>query len=265
MAIDQTTPLRTLAHASKQQGAQPLKSNAGTEALIRRFYRSEDHPYRIFERTALPFAQPGSLVLDAGCGRTSDAGAFLTQHGARVVGLDLVDRGDNRIAFAKSNLEHLPIRSASIDLVISRSVMEHLQDPLSVWREVRRVLKPEGRFVFLTPNLFDYVSLVAKLVPNRLHPAIVRFAEGREEQDVFPTVYRSNTVGAIRRLGGEAGFDQPAVQYLTQYPSSLCFSRVAFLMGVGFERLVRIRPLQFLQPWLLVVVKPRRDALPGSH
>ncbi len=208
----------------------------------------------------MPFAQPGSLVLDAGCGRKSDAGGFLAQHGVRVVGLDLVDHGDDRIDFAKSNLEQLPIRSGSIDLVISRSVMEHLQDPLSVWKEVARVLKPEGRFVFLTPNLFDYVSLVAKLVPNRLHPAIVQFAEGREEQDVFPTVYRSNTPRAIRRLAREAGFEQPSVQYLTQYPSSLCFNRIAFLLGVGYERLVRIPPLRFLQPWLLVVVKPKQHA-----
>jgi ubiquinone/menaquinone biosynthesis C-methylase UbiE len=238
-----------------------LRTTAGTESLIRRFYRPEDHPYRIFERTAARFVQPGSLVLDAGCGRTSDAGAFLGKTGARVVGVDLVDRGDRRIAFAKSNLEQLPVRSASIDLVVSRSVMEHLQDPLSVWKEVRRVLKPEGQFVFLTPNLFDYVSLIAKLVPNHLHPAIIRFAEGREEQDVFPTVYRSNTVRAIRRLGEAAGFEQPSVQHLTQYPSALCFSRIAFLAGVGFERLVRLPPLRFLRPWLLVVVKPRRDGI----
>lgn len=217
----------------------------------------EDHPYRIFERTTLRFAKQTSRVLDAGCGRTSDAGAFLAQRGARVVGLDLVDDWDERISFAKSNLEQLPLRSESIDLVISRSVMEHLQDPLTVWKEVRRVLKPDGRFVFLTPNLLDYVSLVAKLVPNRLHPAIVRFAEGRQEQDVFPTVYRSNTPRAIRKLCWEAGFEEPSVEYLTQYPSSLCFSRIAFLMGVGYERLVRIRPLRFLQPWLLVVVRPK--------
>ena len=191
----------------------------------------------------------------------SDAGALLTESGARVVGLDLVDRGDNRIAFAKSQLEQIPIRTGTIDLVISRSVMEHLHDPLTVWKEVHRVLKPGGRFVFLTPNLFDYVSLVAKVVPNHLHPAIIRFAEGREEQDVFPTVYRSNSARAIRRLGAAAGFEQPSVQYLTQYPSALCFSRVAFLAGVGFERLVRLPPLRFLRPWLLVVVKPRRDGI----
>lgn len=227
-----------------------------TQALIRRFYRAEEHPYRIFESTVLPLAGPGARILDAGCGRRSEAGALLAQNGARVIGLDLVDRGDERIAFAKSNLEQLPLSSASMDLVISRSVMEHLRDPLSVWKEVRRVLKPEGSFVFLTPNFLDYVSILAWLIPNSLHPAIVQFVEGREEEDVFPTAYRCNTPRAIRRLASQAGFAEPSIRYLTQYPSSLRFSRIAFLLGVGYERFSRIPPLQFLQPWLLVVVKP---------
>lgn len=192
-------------------------------------------------------------MLDAGCGRRSEAGALLAHSGARVIGLDLVDCGDDRIAFAKSKLEQLPLPSTSIDLVISRSVMEHLQDPLSVWKEVGRVLKPEGSFVFLTPNFLDYVSLLASLIPNRLHPAIVRFAEGRETQDVFPTAYRCNTPRAIRTLASQSGFGAPSIRYLTQYPSALSFSRIAFLLGVGYERLSRLQPLRFLQPWLLVV------------
>jgi ubiquinone/menaquinone biosynthesis C-methylase UbiE len=234
-----------------------LRTPAVTESMIRKYYRPEDHPYRIFERTILPLVRPGALVLDAGCGRHSDAGAMLKGSGARVVGLDLVDDGDQRIAFAKSNLENLPVRTGSMDLVISRSVMEHLQDPLTVWREARRVLKSDGAFVFLTPNFLDYVSLVAWLIPNRLHPAIVRFVEGREEEDVFPTAYRCNTPGAIRRLAQQSGFGDPSVQYLGQYPSSLCFSRIAFMLGVGYERLVGTQPLRFLRPWLIVVVKPR--------
>jgi len=226
-----------------------------TEPLIRRFYRPEDHPYRIFERTVLATVPPRSLVLDAGCGTQSQVGALLAGNGARVLGVDLVDRGDPRISFAKSDLEHIPLRNASVDLVVSRSVMEHVRNPLIVWREVARILKPGKSFVFLTPNLFDYVSLIAKAIPNKLHGPIVRFAEGRAEQDVFPTMYRSNTPRAVRKLARNSGFEEPSIQYLTQYPSALCFSRIAFLLGVGYERFARMRPLRFLQPWLLVVAK----------
>lgn len=226
-----------------------------TDPLIRRFYRPEDHPYRIFERTALAAISARSVVLDAGCGTQSQVGTLLAGSGATVVGLDLVDRGDPRILFARSALESVPLRSASFDLVVSRSVMEHLRNPLAVWREIARILKPGKPFVFLTPNLFDYVSLIAKLTPNKLHPPIVRFVEGRAEQDVFPTMYRSNTPWAVRRLARVSGFEEPSIQFLTQYPSALCFSRIAFLLGVGYERMVRTRLLQLLRPWLLVVVK----------
>lgn len=95
---------------------------------------------------------------------------------------------------------------------------------------------------------------MASLIPNRLRPAIVHFAGGREEQDVFPTVYRCNTA-AIRSVARQSGFAKPSIQYLTQYPSALSFSRIAFLLGMGYERLTRVRQLRFLRPWLLVVAK----------
>lgn len=119
-----------------------------TEALIRKFYRAEEHPYRIFESTILRLIQSGSLVLDAGCGRRSEAGALLARNSARVIGLDLVDRSDENIMYAKSNLEQLPLPHESMDQVIARSVMEHLEDPSSVWKEIARVLKPRGSVYF---------------------------------------------------------------------------------------------------------------------
>jgi ubiquinone/menaquinone biosynthesis C-methylase UbiE len=196
-------------------------------------------------------AIPGCHVLDAGCGRTAEVGVRLADAGMRVVGIDLVDEGAPPIPFAKSNLEELPIRNSSVDLVVSRSVMEHIVTPEKVWREAYRVLKPGGWFVFLTPNAWDYVSVIARLIPNRYHPRIVHFCEGRDLEDVFPTVYRCNTPAQIRKYARAAGFETPSVRYLTQYPAALWFHPVAFTIGTGYERLTRLRALRFLQPWIL--------------
>jgi SAM-dependent methyltransferase len=46
--------------------------------------------------------------------------------------------------------ESLPYPDDAFDLVIAISVMEHVHDPLAVFREVHRVLRPEGAFYFHT-------------------------------------------------------------------------------------------------------------------
>ena len=47
--------------------------------------------------------------------------------------------------------------------------------------------------MFLTANMWDYGTLVARAVPNRFHAGIVKVVEGRAEEDTFPIAYKTNT------------------------------------------------------------------------
>jgi 2-polyprenyl-6-hydroxyphenyl methylase/3-demethylubiquinone-9 3-methyltransferase len=104
--------------------------------------------------------QPGTRVLDVGCGNGYTCGAFL-RRGCQVVGLDLSEQG---IALARQSypagrfelmaaddqiLEKLG--EAPFDLVISTEVVEHLYDPRSYARGCIAALKPGGRFICSTP------------------------------------------------------------------------------------------------------------------
>jgi SAM-dependent methyltransferase len=147
------------------------------------------------------------------------------------------------------------LADASVDLIISRSVFEHLVDPAAVYAEMARVLRPGGNLLFLTANMWDYGTLVARMVPNRFHAKVVKAVEGRDEEDTFPTAYRSNTRSAVERLAAGAGLQVRQFEYLSQYPNYLMFNGLAFFVGMCYEKLIsRWEILRALRGWILVTL-----------
>lgn len=97
----------------------------------------------------------------------------------------------------------LPYEDARFDLVISRYVLEHVRDPEFIAAELLRVTKPGGWICALTTNKWGYVALAARAVPNSLHRAALRLIQpSRKAEDIFPTAYRLNTPGALKRHFG---------------------------------------------------------------
>ncbi|MEO5698537.1 MAG: class I SAM-dependent methyltransferase [Burkholderiaceae bacterium] len=241
--------------------------SALAQRLLKRHYRAADHPYRQFERVADSLVQSHSVLLDAGCGRTVPVLRRYLGKARRLIGVELVPFTDvpPGIETYNADLSQLPLESESVDLIISRSVFEHLTDPESVYAEFARVLRPGGAIVFLTANMWDYGTTVARLVPNRFHAAIVKEVEGRAEADTFPTAYRTNTRRAVDRFARNAGLAVERFDYLGQYPNYLLFNGVLFFFGMCFERIVaKFSILKVLRGWILVVLrKPARDGLPG--
>lgn len=234
------------------------------QRLKDRYFR-DDHPYQIFEREVEYHLRPDHTLLDAGCGRTAPILGKFRNRARRLIGVDLVDFApvDDGLELHHGDLGAIPIEDSCVDIAMARSVMEHVTNPLRVYGEIHRALKPGGRFIFLTANLWDYASIIAKLVPNRFHPWLVSRTEGREEHDVFPVAYRTNTRGAIRKLAGQTGFEIVSFRYLGQYPSYFMFNGFLFLLATGYEKLIsRVPTLNFLQGWIFVTLrKPesRRD------
>ncbi len=101
-----------------------------------------------------------------------------------------------------------------------------------------RVLRPAGRVVILTSNLWFYAYFLALLIPNWVHPRIVRAMFGRAEADTFPTRYRANTRARLRRLLTRAGFKQRALLGYQRGAGYLDFSLPTLLVGAAYDRLV---------------------------
>ena len=101
---------------------------------------------------------PSTRLLDIGCGT-----AWLSEDFRDYVGVDTADdvvakaaeQGiDVRLASQDGTL---PFDDATFEGVILKDVLEHLTDPVSMVREVRRVLRPGGRVFASSPDAQRWV------------------------------------------------------------------------------------------------------------
>jgi SAM-dependent methyltransferase len=186
---------------------------------------------------------PQSRVLDLGCGRGGVV-ELVWRQVALGVGLDpdvpsLIEHRAPGMPVVRGVGERLPFTDSAFDLVVCVWVMEHLAAPLTVLREVRRVLRPGGHFLFLTPNLRHPVMLANRLgraVP-RLQRRIVPRLYGRVEADTFPVRYQANTPGAIRTLAAAAGLDVARLRAIPD-PTYLAWNEVMFQASLLLESLI---------------------------
>ncbi|MFL5243551.1 MAG: class I SAM-dependent methyltransferase [Gemmataceae bacterium] len=121
----------------------------------------------------------------------------------------------------------IPFAGGSFDLVAACWVLEHIRDPQAFLGEVARVLRPGGHLVALTINAAHYVTWMIRLIhllPHAFTQEIVRRLYGRSHHDTFPTHYRLNTAGQIKKTVGPTGLDLTASVYFAN-PDYFSFSK----------------------------------------
>ena len=108
----------------------------------------------------------------------------------------------------------IDVPPGSVDIVILDYVLEHIDDPSWLQREILRILKPGGWVCGRTPSRWSYVALVARLTPNMHHARVLAAAQPmRKVRDVFPTRYRLNTPGAINKVFPPSLFENYTYYY----------------------------------------------------
>jgi len=163
---------------------------------------SDEAIYLAVERRLGELAASGD-VLDFGAGtgrltlRLRASGNYRS-----VTGADLFRRAADlpaEVQWIEGDLnDRLPSPSASFDFIIAAEVIEHLENPRAVCRELFRLLRPGGHAVLSTPNNESWRSVLALLIRGHF----VAFGD---------TSYPAHITALLRkdldRALREAGFD----------------------------------------------------------
>jgi 2-polyprenyl-3-methyl-5-hydroxy-6-metoxy-1,4-benzoquinol methylase len=134
----------------------PLKT---LERVYRRLVLRDHISFIMKSVRALPLPIRSVRLLDVGCGGATLL-SLLKARGLAVQGFD-ISRHAAQIADVEDGIEvcvgdrlsHAGFAESSFDVVTLFHVLEHVIDPRELLRDVRRLLKPEGRVILQVPNI----------------------------------------------------------------------------------------------------------------
>ena len=215
----------------------------------------------------------GVQIVDLGCGPGTNLFEVSDRcerfQGIRWYGLDLNqketavgadrsawrarERGLKAVNFLSGDITNLPLADASVDIIISSEVIEHLPDPMPALKEMARVLKPGGYAMVTTPNPQNLPELIGYAIDKATGGRFKKFYwKGQDELSAPP-------------LKASVGYGHVSV-----HPFSL-WGPMFEQAGIPVVKKVR-GPMLFGSPFfdrqrffsaMLIVFDPLFDLLPG--
>lgn len=173
--------------------------------------------------------RPGQVILDIGGGKECPFLPFVKDPSAHlIIAVDCSDRElrlnrklDNRIVADAASRE-FPFREGSADVIVSRSVVEHLHDNAVFFGNCARVLRPGGILIHTFPCKFTPFSLINQLLPNWLTRRLLAYFHPQWEDDCgFIAFYDRCYFSAVRRLLARNGLHN--ARFTFRYYQSIYF------------------------------------------
>ena len=144
----------------------------------------------------LPTIQ-GKIALDLACGTGRYSNVLLKKGAGRVIGIDnseaMLRRGlseDISIHWMLGNIQHLPLPSNYVDIIICGLAIGHIADPTPAFSEISRVLKKNGHIIIsdFHPHLFyqggtrTFTAAPGNTYAVDTYPHMPQFISGVAEQ-----------------------------------------------------------------------------------
>lgn len=211
-------------------------------------------------------ARPGQRILDVGGGKTAafepnrDAGDFLIAMDVSAQELSRNQAVDAQVVGDASR--GLPFADGSVDLVVSRAVIEHLDDPGRFVLESARVLRAGGSCVHVFPTRWAPFAIINRAIPNAVARALLRMLQ--KDSPYFPkdncgfhAYYRDCTYSRMRAHLERAGFEVVETRLGWFQSYYFDFFLPLYLLSVAYELAIRALGLRDLCPYVLLVAERR--------
>ncbi len=171
--------------------------------IIEREYPEEKDKYAITQGLVAKSLKDNCILLDAGSGHWSNFPEVSHLKGIKI-GIDKIpdDIRKNKSIDIRlcADINCIPLKSESVDIIICNMVFEHLEKPETNFSELSRVLKKDGHLIFMTPCIYNIVTIISRILPDHFHKKLAKLLTCTSESDTFRTFYRANSVGRLRRM-----------------------------------------------------------------
>lgn len=205
---------------------------------------------------------PAPVILDVGGGAECCFNAFKPP-GGRILCLDVSpqqlanNRDADELLLADATKE-IPLPDASVDLIVSRAVLEHMESPQDFFRHSFRVLKPGSYCIHVFPCKMALFAIINRLLPQTLSRKILfYFKPDSRGKGGFPAYYHKCYYTGIKRVLMETGFDLKEIRHYYNQSVYFEFFLPFFLLCALYEILTL--PIKNLTPFLLVVARKPKN------
>jgi ubiquinone/menaquinone biosynthesis C-methylase UbiE len=203
--------------------------------------------WRAFEKeagTRIGELPDGAVVADVGGGRR----CVYAAHRASDITLIALDISAEELALNDDVDEthvadlanELPLASASVDLILSRAVLEHVHDVPRAAVNMARVVKPGGVALHFVPCRYSLFGMAARVLPFKpllfLVHMVMPWTKGQVEFDVF---YDQGHPAAMERTFRDAGFRDVEIEVTWAQGGYFVALYPLFLLHGAYEAIVR--------------------------
>jgi SAM-dependent methyltransferase len=200
-----------------------------TEARLPAVFKRHLHTVYKYRVADLVNRRPGQVVVDVGGGKECPFLPFVAEPRLHLIfAIDYSEAElrrnrslEGRIV-ADASAGSLPFCDGVADLVVSRSVMEHLPDNAAFLANCARLLRPGGTIVHTFPCKFAPFALLNQLLPNWLTRRLIARLQPQWQDDCgFRAYYDRCYFSAISSLLVRNGFSNPS--FVFRYYQSIYF------------------------------------------
>lgn len=207
------------------------------------------------------------VVVDIGGGKKSPFLRGLQKDGrVRVYGVDISEEElsgnillDGKVVCDAS--APLPIATDSVDIVVTRSVVEHLANTDVFIRESRRIVKPGGVCIHVLPCKFSPFSILNQLLPNKVAQRLLfLFFPHWQSACGFKAYYRNCHQPRFSNLHRDFGFKIEVQE--SRYYQSIYFRFLVpvYLISLTYDLIVWKLGLETLACQTFVVARKTENS-----